>query len=120
MPDAPKLGFTAFTRPRGVLIVFCGEHLKFGPSTRNVLAPVADLVRRAAAADHFTGKNGSTLDIVAPGGLDVPRLVVVGAGKDGELKVADFVKLGGVAMGKVPAPRRSHDLCGIRVGCAQA
>ena len=103
MPDAPKLGFTAFTRPRGVLIVFCGEHLKFGPSTQNVLAPVADLVRRAAAADHFTGKNGSTLDIVAPSGLTVPRLVVVGAGKDGDLKSRDIVKLGGIAMGKVPA-----------------
>ncbi len=103
MPDAPKLGFTAFTRPRGVLIVFCGEHLKFGPSTQNVLAPVADHVRRAAAADHFTGKNGSSLDIVAPSGLSAPRLVVVGAGKDGDLKSRDIVKLGGVAMGKVPA-----------------
>ena len=103
MPDAPKLGFTAFTRPRGVLIVFCGEHLKFGPSTQTVLAPVADLVRRAAAADHFTGKNGSTLDIVVPSGLAVPRLVIVGTGKDGDLKSRDIVKLGGIAMGKVPA-----------------
>ncbi len=34
MPDALKLGFTPFARPRGVLIVFCGENLKFGSATR--------------------------------------------------------------------------------------
>ena len=33
----------------------------------------------------------------------MPRLVVVGAGKDGDLKSRDIVKLGGIAMGKVPA-----------------
>jgi len=57
----------------------------------------------AAAADRFTGKNGAILDIVAPAGLKLPRLVVVGTGKEGELKRKDVVKLGGIAMGKVPA-----------------
>src|ERR1700686_2497015 len=103
MTDAPKLGFTPFARLRGVLVVFCGENLKFGTATQRALAPVGDLVRRAAAADRFTGKNGATLDIVAPTELKLPRLVVVGTGKDGELKRKDVVKLGGIAMGKVPA-----------------
>src|SRR6202045_760808 len=103
MTDAPKLGFTPFTRLRGVLVVFCGENLKFGAATQRALAPVGDLVRRAAAADRFTGKNGATLDIVAPTELKLPRLVVVGTGKDAELKRKDVVKLGGIAMGKVPA-----------------
>src|ERR1700733_13387979 len=102
MPDAPKLGFTSFARPRGVLVVFCGENLKFGPATQKALSPAGDLVRRAAAADRFTGKNGSTLDIVAPTGLSVPRLVVVGTGKDSDLKQRDVVKLGGIALGHVP------------------
>ena len=103
MTDAPKLGFTPFARLRGVLVVFCGENLKFGSATQRALAPVGDLVRRAAAADRFTGKNGTTLDIVAPTELKLPRLVVVGTGKDSELKRKDVVKLGGIAMGKVPA-----------------
>src|ERR1700728_3847112 len=102
MTDAPKLGFTPFARLRGVLVVFCGENLKFGPAAQRALAPVGDLVRRAAAADRFTGKNGSTLDMIAPSGLSVPRLVVVGIGKESDLKARDVVKLGGVAMGKVP------------------
>jgi leucyl aminopeptidase len=103
MPDALKLGFIPFARLRGVLIMFCGENLKFGPAAQRALAPVGDLVRRAAAADRFSGKNGSTLDIIAPSGLSVPRLVVVGIGKASDLKARDVVKLGGVAMGKVPA-----------------
>ena len=111
MSDAPKLGFTSFARLRGVLITFCGENLKFGPSTQKALAPVADLIRRAAAADHFTGKNGSALEIVAPSGLNVPRLVVIGAGKDSELKSKDVVKLGGIAMGKVPAVAAEATIC---------
>jgi leucyl aminopeptidase len=103
MTDAPKFGFVPFSRLRGVLIVFCGENVKFGPATQRALAPAGDLVRRAAAAERFTGKNGATLDIVAPTGLNLPRLIVVGTGKDSELKRKDLVKLGGVAMGKVPA-----------------
>jgi leucyl aminopeptidase len=103
MPEVLKLNLTPFSRKRGVLVTFCGQDLKFGSATKKTLSPVEQLIRRAAAADRFTGKNGSTLDLVAPPGLDVPRLVVVGIGKDSELKSRDLVKLGGVAMGKVPA-----------------
>jgi len=102
MAQALKLSFTPLARPRGVLVVFCAEGVKFGPATQRVLAPISDLVRRAAAADRFTGKNGSTLDIVAPSRLNVPRLAVVGTGKESALKPSDIVKLGGVAMGRVP------------------
>jgi leucyl aminopeptidase len=103
MPAVLTLGFTPFARVRGVLVAFCGENLKFGAATKKALAPVEELVRRAAAADHFTGKNGTTLDIVAPQGLSAPRLVVIGIGKDGALKQRDIIKLGGIAMGKVPS-----------------
>ena len=103
MSDARKLGFAAFsTQPKGVLIVFCEEGLKLGRATRKALAAAGDLVQRAAAADRFTGKSGTALEIVAPAGLAAPRLVVLGVGKAGKLKSQDFVKLGGTAMGKVP------------------
>jgi len=104
MPGALKLEFASLAaRPKGVLVLFCEEGLKFGSAARKALAPTGDLVTRAAAADRFKGKNGSALDLVAPAGLDVSRLTVVGVGKARDLKPRDFVKLGGIAMGKIPA-----------------
>ena len=88
--------------PKGVLVLFCEEGLKFSAAARRLVAPTGDLVARAAAADRFKGKNGATLDIVAPPGLGVSRLIVVGVGKARELESNDFVKLGGVLMGKLP------------------
>jgi leucyl aminopeptidase len=99
-----SLEFVAFSAPvAGVLVVFCEEGLKFGSATRKVLAPTGDLVERAAAGEGFKGKKAATLDIVAPAGLEASRLVVVGVGKARDLKSSDFVKLGGVALGKVPS-----------------
>src|SRR6267142_2826026 len=100
---ALKLEFAPLsTPPKGVLVVFCDEGLKFGSATRQVLAETGDLVARAAAAERFKGKIAATLDIVAPTGLKVSRLVVVGVGKVRDLKARDFARLGGVAMSKVP------------------
>jgi leucyl aminopeptidase len=104
MADARKPEFVAFSAPsRGVLVLFCEEGLKLGPAARRTLAPTGDLLQRAATADRFTGKKGSALDIVAPSGLAATRLVVLGVGKAPRLKAQDLVKLGGAAVGKVPA-----------------
>jgi leucyl aminopeptidase len=104
MSDAIKVGFVAFsTAPRGTLVVFCDETLKFGPETRKALGAAAGTVKRAAATNQFKGKSGSTLDILAPEGLKVARLIVVGAGKLSGLKDIDFLKLGGTAAGKLSA-----------------
>ena len=116
MPGVLKLGFAPFSAPaKGVLVVFCEEGLKFGSAARKALDPTGDLITRAAAADRFKGKNGSALDMVAPAGLDVSRLVVVGVGKARDLKPRDFVKLGGIAMGKDSVRRdgrrRSSPIC---------
>ena len=99
-----KLGFTPFAAaPKGVLVVFCDDGLKFGPASRRALAPSGDLVARAAKAERFTGKSGSVLELVMPEGLKLPRLVVIGTGKTADLQPKDFLKFGGIAMGKLPA-----------------
>ncbi|HEY2134627.1 MAG TPA: leucyl aminopeptidase [Xanthobacteraceae bacterium] len=104
MADGPTVGFAPFAAPAdGVLVVFCDDSLKLGSATRRLLGPAADLVARASAADRFKGKSGGALDLVAPGGLKVARLIVIGCGKPAEMKRKDFVKLGGIAMGKVPS-----------------
>jgi leucyl aminopeptidase len=99
-----KIEFDRFKAPgKGVLIVFCDDALKIGAATGKLLGDAAALIARAAEADGFTGKSGSTLDVIAPAGLKVSRLVVIGCGKVSDLKEKDFLKLGGVAAGKAPA-----------------
>ena len=104
MTDAVKVGFVPLSAgPRGVLVVFCDDRLELGTATRNTLGPAATLVRRAAETNQFKGKNGATLDILAPEGLKAKRLIVAGIGKLSELKDNDFLKLGGTVAGKLTA-----------------
>ena len=76
--------------------------------TRSVLGSATDLVARAAKAERFTGKSGSALDLVAPAGIKASRLIVIGTGKAADRKLHDVVKLGGIAMGRIPATGDRH------------
>jgi len=103
MPDALKLGFGPLAVPaRGVLVVFCNDGLNFGVATRSALGRSIGLVARAASAERFSGKDGSVLELILPEGLKVGHLVVIGAGKSAALKQKDLLKLGGLAMSKLP------------------
>ena len=56
MSDAVKVGFVPFSAvPRGILVVFCDDALKFGAATRKALGAAADTVKRAAATNRFKG-----------------------------------------------------------------
>jgi leucyl aminopeptidase len=102
MPDAVKVGFVPFSGvPRGILVVFCDDTLKFGSATSKALGTAAGMIKRAAAANQFKGKQGSTLDFLAPEGVKASRLIVVGTGKAADLKHNDFLKLGGAVAGKL-------------------
>ena len=104
MSDAVKVGFVPLsTAARGVLVVFCDEQLKFGPATRKALGEAAGTVKRAAAASQFKGKSGSILDLPAPDGIKIQRLIAVGTGKGSDLKETDFLKFGGLIAGKLNA-----------------
>ena len=47
MSDAVKVGFVPFSAaPRGVLVVFCDDELKFGATTRKALGTASDTVKR--------------------------------------------------------------------------
>lgn len=104
MPDVVKFGFVTFsTAARGPLVVFCDDTLKLGAATRKMLGGATDTVKRAAATNRFKGKLGTVLDILAPEGVRADRLIVIGLGKVNALAERDFLKLGGVAAGKIGA-----------------
>jgi leucyl aminopeptidase len=107
MSEAVKLGFAPLAAPeRGVLIVFTDSSLQFGPQTRAALKAAGDLIERAAEAEGFKGKLGSALDLVQPASLRVSRLLVLGVGNPNDLKPRDFVRLGGIAAGRLGASAR--------------
>ncbi len=104
MADTVKLGFAPIAAPRkGVLVVFTDEDFRFGAQTRKALGRAQALISLAGKADGFSGKSGSALELVAPEALrGLSRLIVMGVGKAADLKAADFVKLGALAMGRLP------------------
>jgi leucyl aminopeptidase len=104
MSDAVKVGFVPLsTAPRGTMVVFCDDALKFGATTRETLGDAVERVRRAAAAVEFKGKSGVTLDLLEPEGIKIHRLLVIGVGKSSDLKETDFLKFGGALAGKLNA-----------------
>ena len=104
MTDAVKVGFVPFSAPaKGVLVVFCDNKLKVGPATRKMLGEAEKTLKKAAIASQFTGKSGSALDILAPEGLKIGRLIVIGTGQASEVKEDDFLKLGGQVAAKIRA-----------------
>src|SRR5262245_8599962 len=107
MSDGLKLAFGPFEPPaKGALILLADESLRFGAESRTVLKASGDLIERAATAEGFKGKLGSSLDLVLPAGLSVPRLLVIGIGKPGHLKPKDFLRLGGIVAGKLGSTTR--------------
>ncbi|MDR3469778.1 MAG: leucyl aminopeptidase [Xanthobacteraceae bacterium] len=103
MSGTVKVGFVPLSAvaPRGVLVIFADKSLAFGPAGRKTLGAAAATVKRAAAAAKFDGKRGSCLDLLAPQGLQVDRLLVIGTGDQGRLGDDDFLKLGGAAAGRL-------------------
>jgi len=107
MADAPRIAFAAFATPtKGVLVVFMNGELRLGAATSKLLGRNHDLVARAASAEKFTGKLGAVLDFLAPAGLQAERLIVIGSGTE----TPDFVKLGGIVMGKIPPRAAEADI----------
>jgi len=104
MSDAVKVGFVPLsTAPRGIMVVFCDESLRLGVAAEKALGGTSDLLKRAAAAASFKGKDGAVLDLLAPEGIKIQRLIVIGTGKGKDLKDKDFLKYGGTLAGKLNA-----------------
>ncbi|MGJ4939014.1 leucyl aminopeptidase [Bradyrhizobium sp. HKCCYLS1011] len=113
MSDAVKVGFVPMSAAlRGIVVVFCDESLRIGPATAKALGLAPDLIKRAASAGQFKGKDGAVLDMLAPEGIQIQRLIVIGTGKpkdsnkdgkDKDLKDKDFLKYGGSLAGKLNA-----------------
>ena len=94
-PDIRFVPLSAALGSHALLIV--GDELALGDIARRLDKQSSGSLRRAAAAVDFTGKAKATLEVLAPAGLEVKRVVMIGAGDATENTDLDWLKIGGSA-----------------------
>ncbi|MCW6508070.1 leucyl aminopeptidase [Lichenifustis flavocetrariae] len=105
MPDLVEITFTPLgAEPSGgTLVCFVGKSVELQGAAARSLPGAAALVTKAAEIAQFKGKPKSVLDLLAPSGLAIDRLLVVGAEDEKPWGQHDWVTLGGFVMGKLRA-----------------
>ena len=98
MSMRPSIQFSAMVLPAaGVLVAFAGKGVALAAS---VPQPIADLIQRAAKFAKFTGKRLATLELLAPAGTEIDKILVVGTHGETALGEEDWLKLGGTVAAK--------------------
>ncbi len=99
MSKLAKISFSKAAAPKGgVAVILAGEDLSLGPIASEVVSGLEGGLQRAAKIAGFTGKQKTSLDLVAPGGLDLDRLIIFGLGKPADLSRDDWRLLGGAVL----------------------
>jgi leucyl aminopeptidase len=94
MTSIPSISFARFSVPaKGTAYLLSAEKDGVGPAAAS-LDPAGVLERAFGIAD-FSGKFGATLEVIAPEGSGVDKLIAVGAGKTAELDEHGWLRLGG-------------------------
>jgi leucyl aminopeptidase len=108
---------TANVEPEGVLVALAGAG---GTVASELGEAVTGLVAKAAKPAKFKGKALATLDLLAPQGVAVDRLLVVGTHTEKGPTEEDWLKLGGVIASKVKGARTVTVRCELPDGQAVA
>ena len=95
-----KISFAEPALPaKGAVVVLVEEGKKLSPAAKDLDKQTKGAVKRAIAASKFTGKKGQSLEIMAPAGGSLDRILLAGTGKEfGELEQQ---ALGGNVVGKL-------------------
>ena len=102
MADRAEITFSKLAAPTaGSAILLTDKTLKFGPRSSALDAAAGGRFARAAAAAKFKGKGLKPLQLLAPSGVELDRIVVLGLGNPGKLSQQDWLKLGGAIAGVV-------------------
>jgi leucyl aminopeptidase len=102
MPDLLDVQFMPLSAaPTGALLILAGAELSLGPVARDLDEDAKGALTKAARAAEFTGKAKTAIEVLAPAGIDVPRVVVAGMGKAG--REFDRLQLGGYAFSQLSA-----------------
>lgn len=90
-----KVTFSSYTLPKeGALVLGVTEGKKLLPKTQALDKTTKSSLSKAIKASKFTGKIGDYLEIIAPHGVAVSRILLVGLGKTKELTAHKLETLG--------------------------
>jgi leucyl aminopeptidase len=90
----PTIAFAKHGAPKkGAAVVLVAEDAGLGEAAK--ACDPGNVLPRAFAVMEFKGKAGNALELIAPEGSPLDRLVAVGAGKEGALNDYGWLKLGG-------------------------
>ncbi len=101
----------------GALVVGATEGPELLPAAAKAERASRGAVGRALAASRFTGKSGQSVEILAPAGLKVSRLIVVGLGKAENFDAAAAEELTAAALGRIKSGTETEvvvDLTGLK------
>ncbi len=94
MTSLPSIGFAKIAAPKkGCVVVFAGEDGALSDAAK--ACDPSSTLARAFAITEFTGKFATSIELIAPQGAGVDRLVAIGAGKTAALDEFAWLKLGG-------------------------
>jgi leucyl aminopeptidase len=104
--DVPTIDFAPLQETkRTVCLAFSEVKGGFSSVLREFDAQSNGLVTRAAAIAKFTGVKKTSLDLLAPAGLDIERLIVFGLGAADKYAETDWLALGGRIRAKLAGAR---------------
>ncbi len=104
MDNSMKIAFSEIATPaKGVVAVVVTEERTLGATGRGLDEQTGGALSRALAAGRFKGKQGTSTTIVAPHGLDVDALILVGLGKPEKIDGRGLRALGGGVVRKMNA-----------------
>ncbi len=98
--SAPVEFFKIAAAKTGTVIALTDKTLKLGLEASKLEA--GKTVSRATKAAKFEGGALKSLEILAPAGGNLGRLVLVGLGDPAEMKANDWLRLGGAIGGRLP------------------
>jgi leucyl aminopeptidase len=89
------------SEPEGSVVLLAGEDLAFGPAARGLDDRAKGALTRAARAAAFNGKLKTSVEILAPAGIDASRVILIGMGRSP--KELERLQLGGLAFAQIGA-----------------
>jgi len=102
MADRAEIEFVNLDAPQsGSAVLLTDASLRLGPVATALAEAAGGRFARAAAAAKFQGKAMKSLQLLAPAGVDLDRLVFIGLGDPAKLEAKDWLKLGGTVPASV-------------------